>query len=133
MSSSRRAEMRRYEPRDRDAVRNLCCDTGFLGQPVDPVFEDRDLFADYLTRYYTDIEPESAFVVLVHGEVKGYLLGSRRPWRQQWFNIWSNLRLLARGVFRYRRYNEATDQWVDYLGGGGPDSLVYPMALDDLP
>jgi len=34
---------------------------------------------------------------------------------------------------RYRRYNEATDQWVDYLGSGGSDALVYPMLLDDLP
>lgn len=34
---------------------------------------------------------------------------------------------------RYRRYNEATDQWVDYLGSGGSDALVYPMRLDDLP
>ena len=35
---------------------------------------------------------------------------------------------------RYRRYNSATDQWVDYLGAG-PDAknLLFPMELNDLP
>jgi ribosomal protein S18 acetylase RimI-like enzyme len=115
MSIDRRAEIRRYQPSDRDAVRNLCCDTGFLGNPIDPVFEDRDLFADYLTRYYTDCEPESAFVVVLNGKVRGYLLGSRRPWRQQLFNVWNNLRLLARGVARYRRYNDASKRFIRWI------------------
>jgi ribosomal protein S18 acetylase RimI-like enzyme len=115
MSSDRRADIRRYEPRDRDAVRQLCCETGFLGKPIDPVFEDRGLFADYLTRYYTDCEPESAFVVTVNDEVRGYLLGSRRPWRQQLFNAWNNLRLLARGVARYRKYNAASKRFIRWV------------------
>ena len=55
--------IRKFCGSDREAVRQLCCDTGFLGQPIDPVFEDRELFANYLTRYYTDAEPEAAFVV----------------------------------------------------------------------
>jgi serine/threonine-protein kinase PpkA len=34
----------------------------------------------------------------------------------------------------YARYNETTDQWVDYLGSGAQaDGLLYPMKLDDLP
>lgn len=37
-------------------------------------------------------------------------------------------------IERYRRYNEATDAWVDYLGqGGGAEARVYPIRLDDLP
>lgn len=37
-------------------------------------------------------------------------------------------------IERYKRYNSATDQWVDYLGTGAEASgLVYPMSLDDLP
>ena len=37
-------------------------------------------------------------------------------------------------IERYRRYNEATDQWVDYLGAGPQAAnLLYPMLLDDLP
>jgi ribosomal protein S18 acetylase RimI-like enzyme len=115
MSKNRRVEIRRYEPRDRATVRALCCATGFLGRPIDPVFEDRDLFADYLTRYYTDWEPESAFVLTVNGEVHGYLLGSRRPFRQQVFNLFNNLCLLAKGAWRYRRYNAASKKFVRWI------------------
>jgi hypothetical protein len=61
--------VRKFEPRDREAVRCLCCQTGFLGKPIDPVFEDRELFADYLTSYYTDAEPESCFVLEHNGRV----------------------------------------------------------------
>jgi hypothetical protein len=45
-------QVRRYRPSDRDSVRALCCETGFLGSAIDPVFEDRELFADFLTDYY---------------------------------------------------------------------------------
>ncbi len=69
--------VRSYQPADRDAIRDLCCHTGFLGQPIDPVFEDRDLFADFLTDYYLTREPDSALVVTIDGIVKGYLLGCR--------------------------------------------------------
>jgi len=115
MSKSRQVEIRRYAPKDRKAVRALCCATGFLGRPIDPVFEDRELFADYLTSYYTDCEPESAFVLTVNGEVHGYLLGSRRPFRQQIYNLFSNLRLLARGASRYLRYNEASKKFIRWI------------------
>lgn len=41
---------------------------------------------------------------------------------------------LADKIELYARFNESTDQWVDYLGtGGGADALLYPMRLDDLP
>ena len=59
MSDPRPFEIRKFQPGDRARVRELCCATGFLGNPIDPVFEDRELFADYLTAYYTDREPES--------------------------------------------------------------------------
>ena len=54
--------IRPYRADDREGVRRVCADTGFLGTPIDPVFEDRELFADYLTSYYTDREPESTLV-----------------------------------------------------------------------
>ena len=63
--------IRNYRPSDREAVRALCCSTGFLGEPIDPVYEDRELFADFLTTYYTDHEPESSFVLEVNGEICG--------------------------------------------------------------
>lgn len=37
-------------------------------------------------------------------------------------------------VGRYRRYNDATDLWVDYLGAGAvAQNLLFPLPLDDLP
>ena len=107
--------IRSYEPRDRAAIRHLCCETGFLGNPIDPVFEDRELFSDYLTAYYTDVEPEASFVLEQNGVVKGYLLGSRRPLRQQWFSFFQNLRLFAIGMWRYRRYNAATREFIHWI------------------
>lgn len=107
--------IRRYEPRDRDSVRKLCCDTGYLGKPIDPVFQDRELFADYLTRYYTDWEPEASFVVEQNQEVKGYLLGSRRPFLQQTFSLWHNVSLFVKGMLRYKNYNRATRDFIGWV------------------
>lgn len=114
-ASGSRLLIRRYEPRDRETVRWLCCETGFLGKPIDPVFEDREIFADYLTRYYTDIEPESSFVLEQDGAVKGYLLGSYRPYRQQLFNFFNNLSLFVRGMAKYPFYNGATRDFIGWI------------------
>jgi hypothetical protein len=107
--------VRRFEARDRAAVRFLCCETGFLGKPIDPVFEDRELFADYLTSYYTDIEPESCFVLEQNGRVVGYLLGSRRPLRQQIHGFFQNIRLFFKGMSRYPRYKRATRDFIGWI------------------
>ncbi|MFM8808152.1 MAG: GNAT family acetyltransferase, partial [Chthoniobacterales bacterium] len=79
------------------------------------VFEDRELFADYLTSFYTDWEPESTFVLEQNGEVKGYLMGSRRPFLQQFYNFFLNLSLFARGIFRYPRYKKASKAFVRWI------------------
>ena len=100
MADGKHIEIRKYQSADRAQVRELCCATGFLGKPIDPVFEDRELFADYLTAYYTDWEAESAFVLLVNGEIRGYLLGSRRPFRQQCYAFYQNASLSLRGALR---------------------------------
>jgi GNAT superfamily N-acetyltransferase len=113
--SEKNTVFRKYRPSDRAAVRRLCCETGFLGNPIDPVFEDRELFADFLTAYYTDFESESAFVVEMDGQIKGYLLGSRHPLRQQLYNIYQNLRLFAQALSRYARYNEASRRFIRWV------------------
>ena len=115
MAEEKRFEIRKFQPADRARVRELCCETGFLGKPIDPVFEDRELFADYLSAYYTDWEPESAFVLLVNGEIRGYLLGSRHPARQQLYNLYNNAALFLRGIARYPRYNAASKKFVHWI------------------
>jgi hypothetical protein len=116
MIDERSVEIRKFRrSTDRARVRELCCDTGFLGKPIDPVFEDREIFADYLTAYYTDWEPESAFVLLINGEIHGYLLGSRHPFRQQLYNLYNNVALFFRGIFRFPGYNAASKRFVRWI------------------
>ena len=67
--------IRRYELRDRAAVREICCDTADHGEPVDRFFPDRQVFADVLTRYYTDFAPATVWVAELGGHVVGYLTG----------------------------------------------------------
>lgn len=107
--------IRRYLPSDRAKVRWLCCETGFLGQPIDPVFEDRELFADFLTNYYLLREPESAYVMEIGGEVRGYLLGCRFPLRNQFYNFLQNLSMFGTLVRRYRRYSAASRRFVHWI------------------
>lgn len=113
--SSAEIRVRPYRPADRQAVRDLCCDTGYLGAPIDPVFEDRELFADFLTSHYTDHEPESCFILEGGGVVKGYLLGARKRFALQLSGLgpmaWSALRLL----WRYPRYKPASRAYVRWL------------------
>ena len=67
--------IRLYEPRDREAIRQICCDTADGGEPVEAFFPDREVFADLLTLYYTDYEPSSTWVAERDGQVIGYLTG----------------------------------------------------------
>ena len=109
--------VRPYRPADREAIRTICADTGFLGKAIDPIFEDRELFADYLTSYYTDAEPESIFVTEIDGEVKGYMMGSLHPGRHAAFEFFLIPRLVLRGLWRYFRlpYNAASRAYIRWI------------------
>ena len=72
----KRVRIRPYRLEDRPAIRRLCCETGFLGDPVDIFFHDRELFADLFTNAYLDHAPDWALVAEVDGCVIGYLLGA---------------------------------------------------------
>jgi ribosomal protein S18 acetylase RimI-like enzyme len=79
--------IRPYRPADRAQVRRICHQTGFMGEPADWYWRDETSFANIWTGYYTDVEPESAFVVEDATGVLGYLLGcldtSRAPSAQR--------------------------------------------------
>lgn len=108
--------IRSYRASDREAVRRLCCETGFLGEAIDPVYEDRELFADFLTTYYTDHEPESSFVIEnAQGELRGYLLGSRRPLLNQLYSFYQNVCLSLRALLRYPQYNQRSRRFIRWL------------------
>jgi hypothetical protein len=115
MKPERAYTIRGYRASDRAAVRQLCCLTGFLGSPIDPVYEDRELFADFLTTYYTDHEPESSFVLEIDGELKGYLLGSRKPLLNQLYSFQQNIVLFLRSLLRYPRYNARSRRFIRWM------------------
>jgi hypothetical protein len=67
--------IRPYRVADREAVRGIAFQTGFMGDPADWQWRDFGSFADIWTSYHTDREPKSAFVAESEGRVVGYLLG----------------------------------------------------------
>jgi RimJ/RimL family protein N-acetyltransferase len=112
--------IRPYRPADRDAVRQICADTGFMGKPVDEIFSDRSIFADFFTRYYTDYEPECALVTedADTGQVVGYLLGCVKFRSQAWRQIeLMVVRAIPKVVFRYLtgRYNKASRKFLYWV------------------
>lgn len=118
--------VRPYEPRDRDAVRAICAGTGFLGAPIDSVFEDRELFADFWTTYYLNHEPDAAWVCELDGRVCGYLLGSRyvrsRPWKQ----ILIQTRLVPLALWRtLTRYRTQSRRYLWWLISRGKSETPY--------
>lgn len=72
-----RAIVREFRPEDREAVRRICFETGMMGDSIDGQYRDLESFADMLTSYYTDAEPESALVAELDGKVVGYMLSCR--------------------------------------------------------
>jgi len=72
---TREIAIRPYHTTDREAVREIAYQSGFMGDPADWYWRDFPSFADIWTSYYTDREPESAFVAESEGRVVGYLLG----------------------------------------------------------
>jgi hypothetical protein len=115
MKPERNYTIRGFRGSDRAAVRRLCCQTGFLGSPIDPVYEDHELFADFLTTYYTDHEPESSFVLEIDGELKGYLVGSRKPLLNQLYSFQQNIVLFLRSLLRYPRYNVRSRRFIRWM------------------
>ncbi|HEX7517095.1 MAG TPA: hypothetical protein VF345_07385 [Chthoniobacterales bacterium] len=115
MKDDKALVIRSYRASDREAVRQLCCQTGFLGEPIDPVYEDHELFADFLTTYYTDKEPESSFILEIDGEIRGYLLGSRKPLRNQFYSFRQNLGLFVRALARYHGYNDRSRRFIRWM------------------
>jgi ribosomal protein S18 acetylase RimI-like enzyme len=96
----RKWEVRSYRGEDRERVRWICSETGFVGNPQEAVFIGREEFADLWSSYWTDCEPESAFVATVEGRVEGYMLGCLDTHKQE--EVW-NREILPRVARRLVR------------------------------
>jgi len=81
--------IRPYTSTNRAAVFRIAADTAFFGEPVETFLEDRRLFCDLFYRYYTDLEPEHAWVAVADGQAVGFLMGcvntpaQRRLWARK--------------------------------------------------
>jgi ribosomal protein S18 acetylase RimI-like enzyme len=95
--------IRRYQPSDRSAVRQLTGDTAHFGDPVERFFDARDLFLDAFTTYYTDIAYNYLWVAHADGALIGYIMGCPDTYD---YNVWyrANLRRVAwrAAALRYR-------------------------------
>ena len=126
--------VRSYQPQDRAGVRSLCCDTGNLGEPVDGVVPDREIFADLLTRYYTDYEPQSTWVAASGGAVGGYLTGCLDNRRYQRVMRWHVVpQAVGRGLARGLLVHPTTWRLIGaavrtlQIGGWSEPSLAAPF------
>lgn len=93
--------IRPYSAADRQAVREICCETAVMGKSVDTVMPDREIFADCVSRYYTDYEPAALWVAEADDRVVGYVSGcfdSRRYYRVLSWKILP--RVVVRGFLR---------------------------------
>lgn len=114
--------IRSYQPTDRDSVCQLCCDTGFLGQPVDLLFRDRDLFAELFTKPYLDYEPECGFVAEAEGRVVGYLLGSVRrhfEWLQMFAGFQTATKMIGRLAMGHYANHPRSKKFIRWLFTSG--------------
>ncbi|HVM63055.1 MAG TPA: GNAT family N-acetyltransferase [Verrucomicrobiae bacterium] len=130
--------IRPYEPRDRAALRKICCDTADAGQPVERFFPDREVIADLLMNYYTQFEPQSTWVVDKGDGVVGYLTGcldTKRFMRVMTWRIgpWLFVKALFRGTFfrpqTLRLFRVNIGLWLTASHAVGPSLHEYPAHL----
>ena len=69
--------VRRYSSEDREAVRQIAFDTALMGRSAGLFFDGPELIKDAVTLYFTDYEPESAWVAVADGVVVGYITGAK--------------------------------------------------------
>ena len=63
MTPGHSLHIRKYQPPDRQAVRDICARTCWMGEYRPEVIGDDWLWAEYWTRYFTDVETDSTWVV----------------------------------------------------------------------
>ena len=77
ISESKEIIIREYKREDRASLREIACDTAFMGEPAEKFFTGREFIADFLTLYHTDYEPQSVFIAEKEEKVIGYLSGAK--------------------------------------------------------
>ena len=113
-----RVTIRQYRDSDREEVRRICCETGFLGGPIDPIYQDRELFADLFTNPYLDYEPDRTLIVESGGRLAGYLTGSMSPnfYRTLMYSgLQTACRMLSRLLTGKYSFHPRSEQFIRWL------------------
>ena len=75
-----------------------------------------ELFADFLTTYYTDHEPESSFVLEMRGRDSAVTCSDRASrFCNQLYSFQQNVVLFLRALLRYPRYNERSRRFIRWM------------------
>src|SRR5512135_2110107 len=69
------ATVRPFNPTNREALLQIGAETAFFGAPIERYMEDRRIFMDAFYAYYTDYEPQHAWVACDENQVVGFLTG----------------------------------------------------------
>jgi ribosomal protein S18 acetylase RimI-like enzyme len=67
--------IRRYQPTDRAAVRQLAGDTAHFGDPIERFLDAREVFLDAFASFYTDVMGNYLWIAEEDGALLGYLMG----------------------------------------------------------
>ena len=122
-------------PTDRQVVRDICCSTAYRNKGNELFLEDREVHADYWTKYFTDYHPEDSWVVEDDGKVIGYFFGCTD--QDDFLRVMTRRIVpscILRGVFRMltgQYKNKATGKYLRHMilrgGKEAPDisSKIY--------
>lgn len=103
--------IREYLQEDRDSIIDICCKTGYMGEPVEEYFDDSYLFGLLFCLYYVDYEPENCFVAVdgTKNQVIGYILSSFNSELQEMNFREKMIKKIYRRVFLYTiwRYHKS--------------------------
>lgn len=103
--------IRKYEKKDRQAVRDIAWETAFMGKPADAFFDDKEVLCDSLVSPFIDGE-SSRFCLVAEqqGRVVGYIIGSQSASKVQEFFARSIVPVLILKAFRRKTFFSAKNR-----------------------
>ena len=67
--------IRKYKPKDEQAIRRICFDTALYGRPIKKYIKNPILISETFLGYYIRFEPDNILIAEIDGQVAGYLSG----------------------------------------------------------
>jgi ribosomal protein S18 acetylase RimI-like enzyme len=121
----------RYCGRDRQRLRDICVQTCWLGRYEPLALPDDWIWAEYWTRYFTDIEPDLTWVVRnASGVAVGYLTGTANEARFHAYAPRVALGIIWRAIRkRILRVPHARRAAAAMLGAAARGDMAIPARL----